>query len=252
MKFRDLHHNSSPLLLANVWDAASAQCAHVSGMQAIGTSSAAMASLLGYSDGQGMPFGVLHTLVSRIAQATPLPLNVDLEAGYGSNVQEIVQRIQALSHLGVVGINLEDSYVNSSRQLESAEVVAARLSNIRAGLESLGVNMFINLRTDTFLLGLADARAETLRRGSLYAKAGADGLFVPCIHDEADIAAVVQGVPIPLNVMCVPKLPSFERLGALGVRRISMGNFLFERLQAQLRETYDEIRHQGSFASVFA
>ena len=42
-KFRQLHHQSQPLLLANVWNAKSAQIAESSGFEAVATSSGAIA-----------------------------------------------------------------------------------------------------------------------------------------------------------------------------------------------------------------
>lgn len=79
MEFRQLHFQSNPLLLANVWDVNSAKIASALKFKAIGTSSAAIASTLGYSDGVEMAFSELKTLVSRIAKNSSLPLSVDLE-----------------------------------------------------------------------------------------------------------------------------------------------------------------------------
>lgn len=66
MNFAELHNQHEPLLIANVWDAASAVAAQEAGYQALGTSSAAIASTLGYEDGQGMPFDALFYMVTRI------------------------------------------------------------------------------------------------------------------------------------------------------------------------------------------
>lgn len=81
MNFNQLHHQEKPLLLANVWDVPSAKTAEVRGFDAIGTSSAGMAALLGYEDGELMPFDALLLMVERTAQSTPLPLSVD--EGFG-------------------------------------------------------------------------------------------------------------------------------------------------------------------------
>lgn len=47
MTFHSLHEQATPLQIANVWDASSAQIAQDVSYLAIGTSSAAIASLLG-------------------------------------------------------------------------------------------------------------------------------------------------------------------------------------------------------------
>lgn len=52
MNFAELHNQHEPLLIANVWDAASAVAAQEAGYQALGTSSAAIASTLGYESVQ--------------------------------------------------------------------------------------------------------------------------------------------------------------------------------------------------------
>jgi 2-methylisocitrate lyase-like PEP mutase family enzyme len=252
MKFFQLHQQAEPLLLANVWDAASASAAETAGYTAIGTSSAAIADSLGYADGEGIGFDELVALVARVRSVSGLPLTVDVEAGYGATSEAAVTNLRELAALGVVGVNLEDSVVRGGqRTLVDVEPFAQRLRDIRAGLQATGVEMFLNVRTDTFLLGVDPAREETIARGRRYADSGADGLFVPCLTNEADIAAIVAGVPLPLNVMCMPTLPSFGRLAALGVKRISMGNFLHQRAHHVLQQLFGDVRAEQSFAPVF-
>ncbi|STW81467.1 carboxyvinyl-carboxyphosphonate phosphorylmutase [Klebsiella pneumoniae] len=108
MDFNALHQQNQPLLLANVWDASSAQAAQQAGYQALGSSSAAIAAMLGYEDGEEMSFDELFYVVSRIKTVSELPLSVDLEAGYGATTSHIIDNIRRLAHLGVSGINLED------------------------------------------------------------------------------------------------------------------------------------------------
>lgn len=249
MDFTAFHHQITPLLLANVWDAASAQAAEQAGYQAMGTSSAAIAAMLGYDDGEQMPFAELLFMVKRIRAVCDLPLSVDMEAGYGQTAQAIADNLQHLIKLGVVGINLEDSrVVNGERQLVEAAQFARQLREIRA---QLACALFLNIRTDTFLLNVENALAETLYRGQLYAQHGAGGLFVPGVMQNADIAAIAQQIPLPLNVMCVPGLAGFTELATLGVRRISMGNAVHAALQTQLKNILLSVRTQQSFEGVF-
>jgi 2-methylisocitrate lyase-like PEP mutase family enzyme len=83
--FDSLHNASSPLLLANVWDVPSAKVAEKAGFSAMGTSSAAVAHMLGYEDGENIPFEELYYIVERIAKSTNLPLSVDLVWCSGHN-----------------------------------------------------------------------------------------------------------------------------------------------------------------------
>lgn len=198
-----------------------------------------------------MTFPELEYVVRRIAANTSLPLSVDLESGYGQGPKEIARNIMKLADLGVVGINLEDSLVKGDRRLTDAQNFASMLSKVKNELTKNNLDIFMNVRTDTFLLGLSDAVEETQKRIQLYEKAGADGIFVPCVEKEEDIQTLVKCTTLPINVMCMPGLSSFESLKALGVKRISMGNFMFEALQRNYEYMLNEVLTQSSFKSVF-
>lgn len=252
MNFKSMHQQSTPLLIGNVWDVASAQAVKQAGYQAMATSSAAVANMFGYTDGEGLSFAELRQLVARLVANCDLPLSVDLEAGYADEPTEIAANIITLANLGVMGINLEDSIVqHGERFLLDAEIFATKLTAITEKLTAAKIEMFINIRTDTFLLGYENAQTQTIHRGQRYARAGANGLFVPCIVQAQDITAIVEAVPLPLNVMCMQQLPAFDKLAGLGVKRISMGNFVHTQLQQQLFQILQTIRTQQSFSAVF-
>lgn len=239
------------MILGNVWDVPSLLAAQEAGVDALGTSSAALAATFGYDDGQALPFGLLVTMVQRLMRAATLPLSVDLEAGYADAVEDIAANVRRLAALGVVGINLEDSRIHrGKRQLEPMEAFAERLGALRHLLRDSNTTMFINVRTDPFLLDHPEARAESIRRGRCYREAGADGLFVPGIVAQEDIIAVVQAVALPLNVMGMPGMAGFAQLSDWGVRRISTGNGMHARLQAELRAWHCAIHEAQSLAPV--
>ena len=123
------------MLIGNVWDVPSAKTAERLNFQAIGTSSSAIAELLGYNDGEEMTFSELEYFVKRIAMHTNLPLSVDLESGYSRKPKEIMDNIKRLWDLGVVGINIEDSIVDENRKLLNADDFSKTLANIREELE---------------------------------------------------------------------------------------------------------------------
>jgi 2-methylisocitrate lyase-like PEP mutase family enzyme len=250
--FKELHTQEEPLLLGNVWDVQSARVLEKLGFKAIGTSSAAVAEMLGYKDGEGMPFEEYFFIVKRIKQSTGIPFTVDLEGGYGKTDAAIVKNIQRLSELGVAGINFEDSVVsNGARTIVSAEAFASKLNSIVSQLRSLKIDIFINVRCDAFLLGLAEARKEALRRIALYEKTGVHGIFLPCITADDDIRAATQATPLPVNVMCMPALPGFDQLKSLGVKRISMGNFVNGAIYKRMEELCAAIIREKNFAPMF-
>lgn len=250
--FKQLHNQPEPLLLGNSWNAHSAQLFEKMGFKAVATSSAAVANAMGYEDGEKIPFSQLLLIAETIGSKVKLPLTVDLETGYGKDETEIVDNIEKLSAAGVVGINIEDSVRGSSREIVPVADFSRKLEKIRSGLTQRNINLFINARTDGFLLGLPDPVAETKVRMEAYKQAGADGIFAPCIVKEEDIRQVAEATTLPLNVMAMPGLPAFDKLATLGVKRISMGNGLYSYMHKQLEKTITAITDKGSFEVLFS
>src|SRR5687768_1799417 len=106
--FYDLHHQEKPFVIANAWNAKSAQIIEKAGFDAIATSSGAIADSLGYKDGEQIPFDELLYIVKRIKAVTSIPLSVDIERGYTDDLEVLTQHIQSIIDAGAVGINLED------------------------------------------------------------------------------------------------------------------------------------------------
>ena len=72
MTFKELHYQNKPLIIGNVWGVPSAKVAEKLGIQAIATSSWAVAAILGYEDGENISFSELEYIVKRIAKNTNL------------------------------------------------------------------------------------------------------------------------------------------------------------------------------------
>jgi 2-methylisocitrate lyase-like PEP mutase family enzyme len=216
---RELHEGF--LLLPNAWDAGSARLIESLGAAAIATTSAGVAWSRGYADGNVLPLEALLTVTREIGRVIKVPLTVDIEAGYSTDPATVAEVVAGVVDGGAVGINIEDG--ENSPELLCAKIEAARRSAERAG-----VDLFINVRTDVFLRGIASGPAaieEVLRRAELYRAAGGDGLFVPGLSESSDINKIVKAIdPMPLNVMLVPDLPDIDSLQKLGVRRLSAGS----------------------------
>jgi 2-methylisocitrate lyase-like PEP mutase family enzyme len=103
---RSLHIPGTPLILANVWDVASARAVVAAGFPAVATTSGGLAATLGYEDHQGAPAGEMLAAAARIARAVEVPVTVDAEAGYGMAPGDLVE---ALCNAGAAGCNLEDT-----------------------------------------------------------------------------------------------------------------------------------------------
>lgn len=252
-KFKSLHQQDKLFVLPNAWDPKSAQMFQEKNYAAVATSSAAVANSLGYEDGEGMPFQDYLFVINRILSSVKIPLTVDLEMGYGETKEQIFENLIKIAELGVAGINIEDSVIkNSKRSLQNAEVFARTIDHLKNNLIANGFDVFINVRCDTYILGLENKQAETTDRLKVYNKTGADGIFLPCIVDEDDIAQAIANTKLPLNVMCLRGLPDFDVLNRLGVKRVSMGPFMFQKVYSSIGQLSEAIAETGNFSAILS
>jgi len=241
--FYALHHQATPLIIANAWNVKSAQVIEQSGYKAIATSSGAISNSLGYADGEQMPFAELLYILQRIKASTTLPLSVDMEKGYTNDPAELTANIQRLADIGVAGINLEDA--------QGEELYLKKLSTIKSYLTKNNLQLFINARTDGFLQKVDAPIETTVRTAKLYKDAGADGLFVTGIADADTIKEIASAIELPLNVVATPKLASFKALTECGVRRISMAVFLYKATYTKLESLLKEVNAEQSLTPLF-
>jgi 2-methylisocitrate lyase-like PEP mutase family enzyme len=221
-RLRALHTGPEPLVLPNAWDAASARIVAEAGFHAVATTSAGVASSLGWDDGEHTPVDEMFAAIRRIARSVEVPVTADIEAGYGLSPEAIVDR---LLEAGAVGCNLEDTDHSTGKTLRDARAQADRLAAFKRAAHAAGVDIVLNARVDVFLReGPVDQTPieEAIRRGRLYVEAGADCVFPIGAPDEGAIAALVDGIPGPINVIAGFRgAPGQHRLRELGVRRIS-------------------------------
>jgi len=231
--FTRLHQGPAPLLLANCWDVQSAKAMEAAGYPAIGFSSYALSTALGYEDGENLPFDLLVRMTKRVTETIHVPFTVDMEGGFSRSIDDLLQNIDQVHDAGAAGINLEDTIAGTSRTFQPAKEFAKTIEAVANHLSSTNRKLFLNIRTDAFLLDIPTALAETLTRMSIYGSAGADGIFVPGITGPGDIQRVVNATNLPVNVMAIPGLPTPATLQQLGVKRISMGPFLFTKVYTE-------------------
>jgi 2-methylisocitrate lyase-like PEP mutase family enzyme len=236
-RLREPHQADQPLILANAWDVASARAIERAGASAIATTSSGVAESLGYPDGEAIPPAEMLEAVRRISSAVSVPVTADLESGYGLSGQELVEE---MLRAGAVGLNLEDTdrSVDVPR-LMPLQRAAARVAEVRAGADAVGVPIVINARVDSFLRGQgspADRLEDVLARGRAYAAAGADCTYPIWLTDADAIATLVRALDCPVNVLLRPGAPDIASLAALGVRRISVGGGLAHHVAAVTEE----------------
>jgi 2-methylisocitrate lyase-like PEP mutase family enzyme len=221
-QFRSLHQprvasaRRALLVLPNAWDALSARLVEEAGAEAIATTSAVLAWAHGYRDGERLPFETLLRSVQEITARVHIPTSVDFERGYADEPARVAELVDRLFHAGAVGVNLEDGAA-------SPEALGDKIRAVRA---RVGAGVFINARTCVVLHGKVSgegAAREVIERARVFEAAGADGLFVPRLHERSAIEAIARATKLPLNIVASPGLPPLADLAAMGVRRLSAG-----------------------------
>lgn len=249
-QFRQLHApGPKPLVLVNVWDAASARVVQEAGASAIATSSSAVSWSLGYRDGDHVPWGLAMAALGRVVAATPLPVTADIETGYGRTDDELQATVHAVLDTGAVGINIEDS---GADPLTDIKEQSRRIALIRAAADDRGIPLFINARTDTYLSGRFpdSAYQETLTRAESYLLAGADGVFVPGVVDLHVLHQLSTGINAPLNALAGLGAPSPMELHDVGVRRVSVGGNTAKAAYAKVARVATEILGDGNWSGL--
>jgi 2-methylisocitrate lyase-like PEP mutase family enzyme len=250
--FARLHKGPAPLLLGNCWDVNSARLLEAAGYAAGGFSSHALAAALGYEDGEQLPFDLLVRVTQKVTAAIQIPFTVDMEGGYSRSIDGILANVDKLYEAGAAGINLEDTVPGPARSFQSAKDFAKIIESVTGHLSRNNRKLFLNIRTDGFLLDLPTALPETLTRIRSYESAGADCIFVPCITAPEDIQQVVQTTTLPVNVMAIPGLPTPAVLQQLGVKRISMGPFLFNKVYEYAAVLAKKVHSENSLTPILS
>jgi len=245
--FRDLHQGPKILVLPNAWDCVSARVFEQAGFSAIATTSGGIAAVLGYPDGQRISAREMLAIVGRIAETVSVPITADLEAGYGTTAEQVVETMRQAIALGVVGANLEDGSGVDHRLADLAYQVEV-IKAIRAMAESSDVPFVLNARTDVYLHGTGDDATrfkETVRRAKAYHDAGADCVFPIGLRDRETIARLVPEIGCPTNIMAGPGAPAIAELEQLGVTRVTFGTGLMRATLPLIRQMAQELRASG-------
>ena len=226
-RFRGLHIPGKPLVLFNIWDAGSAKAVASAGARAIATGCWSVANANGFADGERTPLARVIDNLRRIVAATPLPVTVDLESGYGDAPDSVAETATLAIDAGAVGCNLEDSFPANGKLRETINQTY-RIRRARQVADATNIRFFINARTDIFFQRPPEEHndamvSEAIDRAHAYAEAGADGLFAPCLADIVLIARLVEASPLPINIMVGDLTPPLRTLAENGVARVSHG-----------------------------
>jgi len=243
--FHALHQNGC-FVVPNPWDLGSARILEALGFKAIATTSSGFAWSLARKDNHVTLDHVLAHFRT-MATSVSIPVNGDFEGGFAVEPEGVATNVSLAAATGVAGLSIEDSTGDPARPLFGFDLAVERIRAARRAIDASGTGVLLVGRSEGFIVGRPDL-AETIRRLTAYAEAGADCLYAPGLQREADIKAVVAAVaPRPVNVLVWADFSTVGRLAELGVRRISVGGALARVAWTGFLDAAREIAQEGRF-----
>ncbi|HKE92257.1 MAG TPA: isocitrate lyase/phosphoenolpyruvate mutase family protein [Gemmatimonadales bacterium] len=244
-----LLHQSGCFVIPNPWDRGSARLLAQLGFKALATTSSGFAWSVGRPDNGVTLNQVLAHLVA-VAEVVDIPVSADFEHGFADEPALVAEHVTAAARTGIDGLSIEDSTGDAANPLYPFDLAVERIRAARRAIDASGTGVLLTGRSEGFVAGRPDL-AETIRRLTAYAAAGADCLFAPGIKSVADITAVVRAVaPKPVNVLVGGDWTTVPKLAELGVRRISTGGALARAAWAGFLTAAQEIAAQGTFGAL--
>jgi 2-methylisocitrate lyase-like PEP mutase family enzyme len=241
-RFRDLHAGE-PFVIPNPWDLGSAKALAALGFSALATTSSGLAFTLGRRDG-GVTLDEVEAHVRALADATGLPVAVDLEDGYG----DPAAAIRRVAEAGAVGGSIED--FSPGGGIHPLAEAVERLRPAVAAARGLGFPFMLTARAENHIRGNPDLD-DTIARLVAYERAGADVLYAPGLRDAGQIRAVADAVSRPLNVLAHRGL-SMAAIAQAGGQRVSLGGALAWAGVAGFVAAAERIRDAGDFSGLAA
>ena len=241
-------HEAGCFVIPNPWDVGSARYLQGLGFKALATTSSGFAWSHGHRDG-GMSRDRVLDHLTEMVEATDLPVNADFENGFAPDAAGVAESVRLAVASGVAGLSIEDSTGDASRPLYDIDRAVERISAARKAIDKAGGDTLLVGRAECFLHGRPDLE-HTILRLKAYANAGADCLYAPGVRTPAEISAVVAGVaPKPVNLLMgwAGDLTMSE-IGALGVRRVSVGGALARAAWGGFMRAAKLVIEQGKFS----
>lgn len=241
--FRALHERKKLFVIPNPWDGASAKLLASQGFEALTTTSAGLAFVLGKPD-SGVTREQSLWNAKLIVDSVDLPVAADLENGFGHRPEDAAETIRAAAAIGLVGGSIEDASGDPASPIYDFGLAVERVAAAAEAARALGFTFVA--RAENYLHGRKDLD-DTLKRLQAYEKAGADVLFAPGLPGIEAIRTVVASVGKPLNVVQSAGGIPLAELEAAGVRRVSLGGGLARVALTALKRAGEEIRSSGTF-----
>lgn len=234
-------HAEGPMIrMPNAWDAGSARIMEHAGAEAIGTTSAGIVYTMGRPDYEGaLNRDECLSVLEAICSAVDIPVSVDSEDGYGETPDEVAETFRRLIESGARGGSIEDHHRTGGNALMSIGETVDRIQAARQAIDTSKIPFVLTARAECFLVPHPDPLNDSMNRIRAYEAAGADCLYVPGLRTREQIAALLECVKKPVNVLVGMRgfdIPLSE-LESMGVRRISTGGSVMCATLGLVRDT---------------
>lgn len=249
-RFATLHREPGTFVIPNPWDAGTARLLTGLGFEALATTSAGLAFMLGGPDGSGVVTRERALANARdIAEATHLPVNGDLENLYAHDPAEAAVTIRLAAEAGLAGCSIEDFSGDNAAPIYDFDVAVARVKAAVEAARALSHPFTLTARAENLIRGRNDL-GDTIRRLQAYEAVGADVLYAPGLADLAMVKQVIGAVKRPVNVLVSTGNAALTvaDLTAAGAKRISVGGALARAALGEFIRSAREIHDQGTFS----
>jgi len=242
---RALHEGPGAFVLPNPWDAGSARILTAFGFPALASTSAGAAFSAGLRDGALGRAAIIANAAAIVAE-TDLPVNADLENGFGDAPEAVAETIRLAAAAGLAGGSIEDA--DAAREIYGFDHAVERVAAAVEAARRAPADFVLTARAENFLYGRADLD-DTIRRLQAFEKAGADVLYAPGLPDFDAIRTVCAAVTKPVNILANMRIQglSIGALAGLGAKRISLGGTLSRVMFGSLVRAARELQEYGTF-----
>ena len=254
-RLRELVRAPEILVMPGAYDVLSARLFEQLGFRAIQGTSGGIAAVLGYPDGEVIGRERTVEITGQIAAAVGVPVNADGERGYGDS-REIGATVRDLVAVGSAGMNLEDgaaAKTSEPRRLVDITEQLEKIAAVMTAKRELSSEFFLNARVDAFLVMSDDPKRvldEAIRRGNLYAEAGADCIFFLHVSARETIGQLASEIKAPVSILAGLECPGVRELEELGVARVSYGSAFTRAAIGAVKRLAVEVRDSGSIAAL--
>jgi 2-methylisocitrate lyase-like PEP mutase family enzyme len=242
-------HESGCFIMPNPWDIGSAKMMAALGAKALATTSSGHAFTIGKADFGSVSRDEALGHAKDIVAATSLPVNGDLENGYGDDPDTVAETIRLASEAGLSGCSIEDVATSQNGDHYEFEQAVERIKAAVDAARRLTHPFILTARADGVMMGLYDMD-EAIRRVQAFEKAGADAVYVPIPPSMADITRLCQSVSCPVNALAAGPFVkhSHTEFAAAGVRRISLGSAIARATHRVIMDSVTAMLDEGDFS----